>query len=176
MWFYLTVTICEHVFGATDPNSTEYADGLAWANICFGYYSVVTFLFALVMPSIAKKVGNVKLHFICLMAGGLGLLSIGAVHNQYLLLLSMTGVGIAWASIVSIPYALIANDIPPKRMGIFMGLFNFFIVIPEIIASLGFGWVMESLLNNNKLYAVMLGGSLLVVAAVLTLRVKLQES
>lgn len=176
MWFYLTVTICEHVFGATDPNSTEYADGLAWANICFGYYSVVTFLFALVMPSIAKKVGNVKLHFLCLMAGGLGLLSIGFVHNQYVLLLSMTGVGMAWASIVSIPYALIANDIPPKRMGIFMGLFNFFIVIPEIIAALGFGWVMESVLDNNKLHAVMLGGALLVVAALLTLRVKLQES
>lgn len=176
MWFYLTVTICEHVFGATDPNSTEYADGLAWANICFGYYSVVTFLFALVMPSIATKVGNVKLHFLCLMAGGLGLLSIGFVHNQYVLLLSMTGVGMAWASIVSIPYALIANDIPPRRMGIFMGLFNFFIVIPEIIAALGFGWVMESLLDNNKLHAVMLGGALLVVAALLTLRVKLQES
>jgi maltose/moltooligosaccharide transporter len=176
MWFYLTVTICESVFGATDPNSELYADGLAWANICFGYYSVVTFVFALIMPRIARKVGNVKLHFLCLLMGGLGLISIGAVHNQYLLLVSMTGVGIAWASIVSIPYALIANDIPPKRMGIFMGLFNFFIVIPEIIAALGFGWVMENLLDNNKLYAVMLGGTFLIIAAYLTLRVKLKES
>ncbi len=176
MWFYLTVTICEHVFGATDPNSELYADGLAWANICFGYYSVVTFIFALVMPSIARKVGNVKLHFMCLLAGGLGLVSIGFVHNQYLLLVSMTGVGIAWASIVSIPYALIANDIPAKRMGIFMGLFNFFIVIPEIIAALGFGWVMENLLDNNKLSAVMLGGAFLILAAGLTLKVKLKDS
>ena len=176
MWFYLTVTICESVFGATDPNSDLYADGLAWANICFGYYSVVTFIFALIMPSIARKIGNVKLHFMCLLIGGLGLLSVGVVHNQYLLLVSMTGVGIAWASIVSIPYALIANDIPPKRMGIFMGLFNFFIVIPEIIAALGFGWVMENLLDNNKLSAVMLGGAFLILAAGLTLRVKLKES
>jgi maltose/moltooligosaccharide transporter len=172
MWFYLTVTICEHVFGATDPNSALYADGLAWANICFGYYSVVTFLFALVMPSIARKIGNIKLHFFCLALGGIGLLSIGFVQDQYLLLLPMTGVGIAWASIVSIPYALIAKDIPAKQMGIFMGLFNIFIVLPEIIAALGFGWVMSEVLGNNRLYAVMLGGVLLLIAALLTFRVK----
>lgn len=172
MWFYLTLTICEHVFGASDPNSELYADGLAWANICFGYYSVVTFLFALVMPTLASKMGNVKLHFICLIFGGIGLLSIGLIQNQYLLLLSMTGVGIAWASIVSIPYALIARDIPAKQMGIFMGLFNMFIVIPEIIAALGFGWIMSTLLDNNKLHAVMLGGILILTAAFLTLRIK----
>ena len=143
MWFYLTITICEHVFGATDPNSELYADGLAWSNICFGYYSVVTFLFALIMPSIANRIGNIKLHFMCLVLGGLGLLSIGFIHDQYTLLFAMTGVGIAWASIVSIPYALIARDIPAKQMGIFMGLFNMFIVLPEIIAALGFGWVMS---------------------------------
>ena len=172
MWFYLTVTICEHVFGATDPNSALYADGLAWANICFGYYSVVTFLFALVMPSIARKVGNVRFHACCLLVGGVGLLSIGFVHDQYTLLLSMTGVGMAWASIVSIPYALIAKDIPAKKMGIYMGLFNMFIVLPEIIAALGFGWVMSELLGNNRLYAIMLGGALLLIAALFTLRVK----
>jgi maltose/moltooligosaccharide transporter len=172
MWFYLTITVCEHVFGASDANSDLYADGLAWANICFGYYSVVTFLFALVMPALARRWGNVRLHFFCLIVGGLGLLSVGWVTDQYLLLVSMTGVGIAWASIVSIPYALIARDIPAKQMGIYMGLFNIFIVLPEIIAALGFGWVMSEILGNNKLYAVMLGGMFLLVAAFLTLRVK----
>jgi maltose/moltooligosaccharide transporter len=172
MWFYLTVTICEHVFGASETNSDLYADGLAWANICFGYYSVVTFLFALVMPALARRWGNVRLHFFCLLVGGVGLISVGWVHDQYLLLVSMTGVGIAWASIVSIPYALIARDIPAKHMGIYMGLFNIFIVLPEIIAALGFGWVMSEILGNNKLYAVMLGGAFLLVAAVLTLRVE----
>ena len=172
MWFYLTVTVCEHVFGATETNSDLYADGLAWANICFGYYSVVTFLFALVMPALERRWGNVRLHFFCLVVGGVGLMSVGWVQDQYLLLVSMTGVGIAWASIVSIPYALIARDIPAKQMGIYMGLFNIFIVLPEIIAALGFGWVMSEVLGNNKLYAVMLGGGFLLVAAVLTLRVK----
>ncbi len=169
MWFYLTVTVTEHVFGATDPNSDAYADGLAWANICFGFYSVVTFLFALVMPSIAARIGKKLLHAGCLLAGGVGLLSIYVIQDQYVLLLAMTGVGIAWASIVSMPYAIIAADIPPRQMGIFMGLFNMFIVIPEIIAALGFGWVMKTLLDNNKLHAVMLGGACLVFAALLTL-------
>ena len=169
MWFYLTVTITEHVFGATDPNSEVYADGLAWANICFGFYSVVTFIFALAMPAIARRIGKKMLHFFCLVAGGAGLLSISLIHDQYLLLLSMTGVGVAWASIVSMPYAMIAEDIPPRQMGIFMGLFNMFIVIPEIIAALGFGWVMRTLLDNDKLSAVMLGGGCLLLAAVLTL-------
>jgi maltose/moltooligosaccharide transporter len=172
MWFYLTITITEHVFGATDPNSDLYADGLAWANICFGYYSMVTFIFALFMPAISARIGNVKLHFLCLITGGIGLLSIYFVHNQYVLLLSMTGVGIAWASIVSMPYAIIAKDIPAKQMGIFMGLFNMFIVIPEIIAALGFGWVMRALLQNNKLHAVLLGGVLMIIGGLLTLRVR----
>ena len=123
------------------------------------------------MPSIANKIGNIKLHFMCLLLGGLGLISIGFIDNQYLLLIAMTGVGIAWASIVSIPYALIARDIPAKQMGIFMGLFNMFIVLPEIIAALCFGWVMNEILDNNTLHAVMLGGVLLIIAALLTIRI-----
>ena len=187
MWFYLSLTICSHVFGATDSSDPLYQDGVVWANICFGYYSLVTFLFALIMPLLVNKIGTVKLHFSCLVCGGLGLLSIGFIQNQYLLLLSMTGVGIAWASIISIPYAIIARDIPAKQMGIFMGLFNMFIVLPEIIAALGFGFVMSKLSSsiklhefmlsfgippNNKLYAVMLGGVLILIAALLTLRLQ----
>lgn len=173
MWFYLTVTICKHVYGATDPDSALYADGLAMANICFGFYSVVTFIFALIMPSLAKRWGYAKLHFACLLSGGFGLLGLYflTTPNVPLLFLCMTGVGIAWASIVSMPYAIIAKDIPPKQMGIFMGLFNMFIVIPEIIAALGFGWVMRNVLNQNTLYAVMLGGVLMIFAGFLALRV-----
>jgi len=172
MWFYLTVTITENVFGATDTNSEAYSDGLAWANLMFGFYSVITFIFALFMPRLAEKWGKKYLHSVCLLLGGVALLSIGLVPNKWLLLIPMTGVGIAWASIVSMPYAMIAHDLPPKNMGFFMGLFNFFIVIPEIIAALCFGWVMKELLGNVKLYGVMTGGALLVLAAVLTLFVR----
>jgi len=175
MWFYLTPTIIEHVFGATDNQSELHADGLAWANICFGFYSVITFVFALLMPSLAQKIGNPRLHFWCLLIGGLSLLSIFLIKDQYVLLFAMTGVGIAWASIVSMPYAIIANDIPPQQMGIFMGLFNMFIVIPELIAALGFGWVMRNVLDNNILYAVMMGGAMMIVASFIMLNVKQTE-
>ncbi|MEM7163194.1 MAG: MFS transporter [Bacteroidota bacterium] len=172
MWFYLTPTIIEHVFGASSDQSELHADGLAWANICFGFYSGVTFLFALVMPAIARRIGNAKLHAACLVVGGISLISIYFIKDQYALLIAMTGIGVAWASIVSMPYAIIANDIPPKQMGIFMGLFNMFIVIPEIIAALGFGWIMRNVLDNNILHAVMLAGLLLLIAALLMLAVK----
>lgn len=169
MWFYFTVTICGTVFGANETNTDAYADGLAWGNLCFGFYSMVTFMVALVLPRLADKMGKKNLHALCLLLGGLGLLSIGAIHNKWLLLIPMAGVGVAWASIVSMPYAMIANDIPPKQMGIFMGLFNFFIVIPEIIAALTFGPIMENVFHNTKLYGVLTGGALLVIAGCLTL-------
>jgi len=172
MWFYFTVTITGTVFGATSPSDPSYSEGVVWGNLCFGFYSVVTFIFALIMPRVAEKIGKKNLHALCLLLGGLGLLSVGLVTNKWLLFVSMSGVGMAWASIVSMPYAIIADDIPPKQMGIFMGLFNMFIVIPEIIAALGFGWVMSELFDNNRLYGVLTAGVLLLIASVFTLRVK----
>ena len=112
------------------------------------------------------------MHVLCLAVGGLGLASVPLAGDKYELLLSMTAVGIAWASILSMPYAILAGSLPPTKIGVYMGIFNFFIVIPEIVASLGFGWVMNHLLNNNRLAAVIAGGVFLVIAALLTLRVK----
>ena len=105
------------------------------------------------------------------MAGALGLLSVAVIHNKYLLLLSMTGVGIAWASTLSMPYAMLAGSLPPERVGLYMGIFNFFIVLPEIVASLGFGWVMNHVLHNNRVAAVVCGGGFMVLAALLAQRV-----
>jgi len=172
MWFYFTVTITESVFGAQSTSDMAYSSGVVWGNLCFGFYSVVTFIFALVMPSLSDRIGKKKLHALCLLIGGLGLLSVAVITNKWLLFVSMTGVGIAWASVVSMPYAMIADEIPAKQMGIFMGLFNMFIVIPEILAAIGFGWVMSELFDNTKLYAIITAGSLLIIAAFFTLRVK----
>jgi maltose/moltooligosaccharide transporter len=102
----------------------------------------------------------------------MGLLSVAIIHDRYLLLLSMTGVGIAWASILSMPYAMLAGALPPAKTGVYMGIFNFFIVIPEIAASLGFGWVMAHLLDNNRLAAVVAGGVFMLLAALLVQRVR----
>ncbi|WP_448519738.1 MFS transporter [Rhodoflexus sp.] len=172
MWFYFSVAVARNTFGATDTQSPQYAEGVAWAGICFAFYSLVTFLFSPLLPLIADKIGRKLTHAICLLAGAGGLWYVGLATTKYELFISMTGVGIAWASILSMPYAMLVRHLPQEKMGIYMGIFNFFIVLPEIIASLFFGKVMESWLNNDRLAAVMLGGVLLAGAAVLTLFVQ----
>jgi maltose/moltooligosaccharide transporter len=135
-------------------------------------YSAVCFVFSFVLPRIARALGRKATHALCLTAGAAGLLSVAVIHDKHWLLLSMTGVGIAWASILSMPYAILSASLPPARTGVYMGIFNFFIVIPEILASLGFGWVMLHLLGSNRLAAVVAGGAFLVLAAMLVLRVQ----
>jgi maltose/moltooligosaccharide transporter len=172
MWLYFPVAVARNVFGAPDEQSALYKAGTEWGGMCFGMYSLICFLVSFALPALAEKYSRKITHAICLSFGALGLLSVAVIHNQYLLLISMTGVGIAWASILSMPYAMLAGSIPPERTGVYMGIFNFFIVLPEILASLAFGWIMLNLLDNNRLTAVVLGGVFMLVAAGLTLRVK----
>jgi maltose/moltooligosaccharide transporter len=171
MWLYFPVAVATNVFGAPDPTSPLYQRGVEWAGICFGAYSAVCFGFAFFLPPIARRRGRKGTHAICLLAGAAGLLSVTLITNPTLLLLSMVGVGIAWASTLSMPYSILAGSIPAGRTGVYMGIFNFFIVIPEIIASLGFGWVMSHLLHNNRMAAVVAGGVFLALAALLVTRV-----
>jgi len=172
MWLYFGVAVAHNVFGADDPADPRYRDGIAWGGICFSAYSAVTFAFSFALPALANRIGRRGTHALCLGIGALGLISVSIIHNQYLLLGSMAGVGIAWASILSMPYAILSGSLPPGKTGVYMGIFNFFIVLPEITASLGFGWVMNHLLGNNRLLAVIAGGVFLGIAALLTLRVK----
>ncbi|MBL7825442.1 MAG: MFS transporter, partial [Saprospiraceae bacterium] len=176
MWFFFTTAVAREVLGAPDTNSPLFAEGVAWGNICFGFYSAVCFVFSFYLPKLADKWGRARTHAVCLALGAAGLLFVGIAPNKYWLLLSMTGVGIAWASILSMPYAMLASTLPANKMGVYMGIFNFFIVLPEIIATLGFGWIMENILDNNRIHAVMLGGGLLGLAALLSLLVKERRS
>lgn len=176
MWFYFTTAVARDVLGAPDTNSPLYSEGVAWGNICFGFYSAICFAFSFVLPKLADRLGRKYIHAICLVLGGLGLLFVGIAPNKYWLLLSMTGVGIAWASILSMPYAMLASTLPPQKMGVYMGIFNFFIVLPEIIATLFFGWIMDHMLDNSRISAVMLGGGLLLFAAVLALLIREQRT
>lgn len=171
MWLYFGVAIARGVFGAQDPSSPEYAKGIEWGGICFSMYSAVCFFFGFLLPPLARKLGRKNTHSLCLVCGGLGLLSVGVIHSPLLLLVSMTGVGIAWASTLAMPYAVLAGSLPPAKTGVYMGIFNFFIVIPEILASLFFGWVMNHVLHNNRILAVVAGGVFMLVAAVLMQRV-----
>jgi maltose/moltooligosaccharide transporter len=138
----------------------------------------VTFAFAFVLPEIADKIGRRKTHVLCLTCGGIGLLSVSVIHNQWLLFASMAGVGIAWASILSMPYAVLVGSLPSSKFGVYMGIFNFFIVIPEIIAGSLFNRVVNFLIPrlpasiDVRLAVVMIGGCALLLAALLMLRVE----
>jgi maltose/moltooligosaccharide transporter len=172
MWLYFGPAVARNVFGAPDENSALYTDGVEWAGLCFGMYSAVCFIFSPALPWLAARIGPRRVHAACLLAGALGLLSVAVIHDKWLLLLSMAGVGIAWASILSMPYAILSGALPPDKTGVYMGIFNFFITLPEIIASLAFGWIMNALLGGNRRLAVIGGGVFLIVAASLMARVE----
>ncbi len=167
MWFYYTTAVAVNVFGGKDASDPVYAAGADFGSLTLAYYSVITFLFALVLPRIADALGRKATHSLCLLCGALGLISVGWIQDKNMLYVSMTGVGIAWASILSMPYAMLSGHLPKAKVGIYMGIFNFFIVMPEIIASLGFGWLMRHVLQNDRLLAVQLGGGLMILAAVI---------
>ena len=171
MWLYFPVAVARNVFGAPDTTSPLYSAGVEWGGICFGLYSAVCFVFAFLLPGIAHAIGRKHTHSLCLIVGGIGLFSVAFIHNKYVLLLTMVGVGIAWASTLAMPYSVLAGSLPKAKTGVYMGIFNFFIVTPEIIASLLFGWAMNHLLHNNRLTAVVAGGFFMIAAALLMQRV-----
>jgi len=173
MWMFFGPTVARHVFGATDAASEQYARGAEWGGVAFAVYSVVCFAVAFALPRLAAASSRKATHAIALVCGAIGLLCVPLIHDQYLLLLTMVGVGIAWASILSMPYAILSGALPAARMGVYMGVFNFFIVIPEICASLGFKRLIRLLFGpdnpNTPLYMVVGGGiSLLLAAALMT--------
>ncbi len=132
--------------------------------MCFSAYNGTAFLFAFALLALVKKFAARSIHRLCLVCGGAGLLSAVVLHQQYLLIGSMVLVGVAWASILSMPYAMLSNAIPAQKMGFYMGVFNFFIVIPQILASLGLGTLMKSVLGDNPMNAVLLGGGSMIAA------------
>ena len=167
MWFYYNTAVARNVFHATSETDPLYGQGTNFGGLTLSFYNVVTFLFAFILPFIARKLGRKLTHSVCLLCGAIGMISVAFVENKYMLFGCMTGVGIAWASILSMPYAMLSGVLPENKMGVYMGIFNFFIVLPEIIASLGFGWVMKNVLHNDRLAAVQIGGCLMIIAAVI---------
>ncbi len=167
MWFYYSVAVAYNVFGAKTDTESAFGDGRDFAGLTLSYYNVVTFAFAFILPFIADRLGRKLTHSICLLAGAAGLITVAFVTDKYMLFGCMTGVGIAWASILSMPYAMLSGVLPASKIGIYMGIFNFFIVLPEIIASLGFKWVMNNMLNNDRMLAVQVGGYLMILAALI---------
>jgi maltose/moltooligosaccharide transporter len=157
-------------------SARRYQEGVSWAGVCFAAYNLVAFAFSFLLLALVKRFTARSIHVVCLAVGGLGLVSVLLVREPALLLVSMAGVGVAWASILAMPYAMLSNALPPAKMGFYMGVFNFFIVLPQILASVGLGPVVKHLLGNDAARAVLLGGLALLVAAALTLRVRTEET
>jgi maltose/moltooligosaccharide transporter len=169
MWIYATAAVTSHIFGTTDTSSKIYNDGADWVAAMFSVYNGVAALVAFLLPVLAKMTNRKVTHAICLIAGGLGLSSIYFINDQSLLIISMIGIGFAWASILSMPYAILSGALPASKMGYYMGVFNFFIVIPQIVAASILGLVIGHFFAHETVYAMLIGGASFLAAAVLTM-------
>lgn len=175
MWVFTTPAIAHHIYGLplSDTSSKEYQNAGDWVGILFGVYNLVSALIALFfLPIIAKKIGRKSTHAISLIIGGIGLISIYFMPDENWIVISMVCIGVAWASILAMPYAILAGSIAPKKMGVYMGIFNFFVVIPQIINALIGGPIVKYLYNGNAIYALITSGVSFLIAALLVFKVK----
>jgi maltose/moltooligosaccharide transporter len=171
MWIYTTAAVSQHHFGSVDPQSVAYNEGANWVGVLFAAYNGFAALAAVVIPWMVRRLGMRVSHLINLTLGGCALATFLLIHNPYWLLLSMVGVGFAWASILSLPYALLSDSVPAHKMGVYMGIFNIFIVIPQILAASVLGLLLEFFFAGAPIYALVLGGASFVLAGLLVLRV-----
>ncbi len=172
MWQFFGIAVARHVFGAASPDDAGFREGTEWGGLCFAVYNVVCFVVAFLLPPLARATSRKGVHIIALACGGLGLLSAYFAHDKYFLWLSMAGVGVAWASILSMPYVILSTAVPPARMGVYMGVFNLFIVIPQVVMSFVTPYLINHVIGNDPLRVVMLGGFSMLVAAVSVLIVR----
>jgi maltose/moltooligosaccharide transporter len=172
MWLFTNAAVTQVHFNATDTVGVEYNEGANWVGVLFAAYSGFAALAAIVIPLMVRRLGLTMSHCINLLLGGVGLASFVVIRDPDWLLVSMVGVGFAWASIVSLPYALLAGSVPSRKMGVYMGIFNFFIVIPQLVAASVLSDVLKPLLGGQPIYVLVVGGVSFALAGVLALRVK----
>jgi maltose/moltooligosaccharide transporter len=172
MWIYTTSAVTSHIYGTKDPTSELYNQGANWVGILFAVYNGFAALVAFLLPVLAKLTNRRVTHSISLIAGGLGLISIILIHTPHMLILSMLGIGLAWASILAMPYAILTGSLPVNKMGTYMGIFNFFIVIPQILAASILGFFVRDVFGGESIYALVTGGVSMFIAALLILFVK----
>ncbi len=172
MWIYTTAAVTKHIYGTEDPTSALYNEGADWVGICFAAYNGFAALVAFALPPLAHITSRKTVHMLALFAGGVGLASFYIIQNPNLIIVSMIGVGIAWASILSMPYAILAGSLPAHKMGVYMGIFNFFIVIPQITAAAILGYITKNIFHGEAILSLVTGGVAMVLAGVLVLFVK----
>ncbi len=174
MWVFSTPAIAHHVYGLAleDHSSPTYQTAGNWVGIIFGVYNGVSAIYAMFLPKIASRIGNKSTHAFSLIMGGLGLISIYFISNPDYLIISMIGVGMAWASILAMPYAILAGSIPMQKMGVYMGIFNFFITIPQIVNGIIGGPIVKHFYAGNAIYAIVMAGIFFILGAISVLLIK----
>lgn len=172
MWIYTTPALAQHLSGTTDTTSKAYNDMGNWVGVLFACYNGFAAIFAFLLPVLAKRFSRPSAHMISLIGGGLGLISFYLFKDKNMLIISMAGVGLAWCSILAMPYSMLTKALPAKKMGVYMGIFNFFIVIPQILAATLLGVLTKHIFSGNAIMTIVVGGCSMIVAALLTLRIK----
>ena len=174
MWVFTTPAIVDHVYHlkATDTSSEAYNNAGNWVGVLFGVYNAVSAIYALMLPSIVRNTSRKKTHAFSLAMGGLGLISIFFIQNDYLLILPMIGIGLAWGSILAMPYAILSSSIPARKIGVYMGIFNFFITFPQIINGVIGGPVVKYFYHGHAIYAIVTAGIFMFFAAIAVLFVQ----
>jgi len=171
LWIYGTAAVTSHHYGTADVTSAAYNEGANWVGVLFAAYNGFAALAAIAIPFLAQRLGCRLCHLVCLMLGGAGLVSFWFIRDPAWLLLPMVGVGVAWASVLSLPYALLAGVLPANKMGIYMGIFNFFIVIPQLVAASLLGLLLREFFGGQPIHGLVIGGASLALAGALTLMV-----
>lgn len=167
MWIYTTSGIALNAYGTTDTTSKSFQDAGDWVGVMFMVYNGVSAITAFLLPKLAKNIGRKYTHMVCLIIGGIGLVSILFIKDPFNLLIPMVGVGLAWSSTLTMPYAILAGALPAEKMGFYMGVFNFFIVIPQIVAAAILGFFLHKFFNNESIYALVIGGISMIIAGLL---------
>jgi maltose/moltooligosaccharide transporter len=172
MWVFTTPAVAQHFYHSTDPNSLGYQDAGDWVGILFGIYNGVSAIIALSLPKVATRIGRRATHASALTIGGISFISFAFIPTPELLIIPMIGIGIAWGSILAMPYAMLANSIPPKQMGIFMGIFNMSITIPQIVNGVFGGLILKYFFNDDPMKSIIMAGVLMILGAASTFFVK----
>ena len=172
MWIYTTPAIAQNAYGTVDTTSKAYQDAGDWVGVMFFVYSAVSAITAFLLPVLAKRIGRKYTHMVCLVIGGIGFLSLILIKSHNLLLIPMVAIGLAWSSTLTIPYAILAGALPANKMGFYMGVFNFFIVIPQLVASAILGFVIKDIFHEQGIYALVIGGISMIIAGFLNIIVK----
>ena len=171
-FIYSTAAVAHHHFGSSDPRTARYNEGANWVGVLMSVYNGVAALVAFALPVLARRLGRVGTHAVCLVIGGCGLGSMYFLQDPQWLIVSMVGLGVGWASLLTMPYAILSSVVPYRKMGVYMGMFNFFIVLPQILAAAVLGLLVRTVFAGHAINALLLGGASMIVAAALTLRVK----